>query len=74
MLRKRPQEAVIHIGRLQWFSSEALYRDHRFASVSDADVSYFERLLGHNGVITDRDALQAYNWCVPVLIYLVCLS
>lgn len=65
--RTRRKTAVIPVEGLRWLSSEVfIRRDDRFASVSDADISYFERLLGKNEVITDRDALQVYNRCVTI--------
>lgn len=39
----------------------AVARRDDYASLTDADVKYFESVLGARGVITDVDALQPLN-------------
>lgn len=36
-------------------------RDPRFASVTDADLAFFESVLGSGGVVTDPHELQPFN-------------
>ncbi|CAI5969162.1 unnamed protein product [Closterium sp. NIES-64] len=43
------------------YATVAVSRDPQFATLEDADVEYFQGILGERGVITDPDAVAAAN-------------
>ena len=46
--------------QLRW-AGGAVERDPRFATVTDADLTFFESVLGSAGVVTDPHELQPFN-------------
>jgi len=60
----RPAGRLLSALRQLRHAGGAVDRDPRFATVVDADLQFFESVLGSSGVVTDPHELQPYNRCV----------
>lgn len=57
---RQPRRLLAALRQLR-FAGGAAVRDPRFANVGDADLQFFESVLGAAGVVTDPHELQPYN-------------
>jgi len=58
---RQPARLLAALQQARLASGPPLSRDPRFASVQDADLAFFESVLGPGGVVTDPHELQPFN-------------
>lgn len=61
--QRNPSRLLSAFRQLRAASGAPLQRDPRFAAVQDADLAFFESVLGASGVVTDPHELQPFNKC-----------
>ena len=63
LFRAARQQQLTSLLHFRAASTAALMRDARFSQLEDADVTFFESVLGRQGVVTDPHDLQPFNRC-----------
>lgn len=58
---RQPASLLLAALRQARWASGLPQRDPRFSSVTDADLAFFEIVVGPGGVVTDPHDLQPFN-------------